>query len=76
MSTLEKAINLLQDMPEQSIEKVYNFIQVLHAQHKSIDTQQSKKSAFGIANKYENLELIEKESGAFENAMLEKYSHN
>lgn len=75
MSTLEKAINLLQDMPEQSIEKVYKFIQVLHSQQESIDVP-SKESAFGIAHKYANLDLLEKEREAFENAMLEKHSHN
>lgn len=51
MSTLEEAIDLLQDMPEQSIGKVYRFIQVLHSQQESIVVL-SKESAFGIAHKY------------------------
>ena len=32
MSTLEKAITLLEDMPEQKIETIYTFIQFIHSQ--------------------------------------------
>ena len=72
MSTLEKAIILLQEMPEQSIETVYNFMQNLQIHLISNDTP--KESAFGIAHKYANPALIEKEKEAFENAMVQKHA--
>jgi hypothetical protein len=72
MSTLEKTITLLQTMPETSIEKVYQYIQVLQLQ---TDDTQIVSSAFGIAHKYANLDLIEKEKKAFENAMFKKHSN-
>ncbi len=62
MSTLEKTINLLQDMPEQSIEKVYRFIRVLQSrQDNAGDDVHQETSAFGIAHKYANPTLIEAE---------------
>lgn len=70
MSTLEMAIHLLQEMPEQEVETVYAFMQ-------SVLARQSRRSepsaAFGIAHKYANPALIEKERGAFERAMVEKH---
>lgn len=70
MSTREMAIHLLQEMPEQAVETVYAFMQ-------SMLTQQSRhtepSTAFGIARKYANPALIEKEKGAFERAMVEKH---
>ena len=70
MSTLEMAINLLQEMPEQAVETVYAFM-------KSVLAQQNRRtepaSAFGIAHKYANPALIESEGGAFERAMAEKH---
>lgn len=70
MSTREKAMNLLQEMPEQAIEAVYAFMQ-------SVLTQQSRRvetaGAFGIAHKYSNPALIDSENGAFERAMVEKH---
>ncbi len=70
MSTLEKAINLLQEMPEQTIETVYAFMQsVLDQQNHRTEPS----AAFGIAHKYANPALIENERGAFERAMVEKH---
>lgn len=70
MSTREKAMNLLQEMPEQAIEAVYAFMQ-------SVLTQQSRRAevsgAFGIAHKYADPALIESERRAFERAMVEKH---
>ncbi len=77
MSTLEKTINLLQDMPEQSIENVYRFIRVLQSrQDNAGDAVHQETSAFGIAHKYANPTLIEKEKEAFQNAMLKKHANH
>lgn len=70
MSTLEMAINLLQEMPEQEVETVYAFMQSVLAQQ---DHRSKTSAAFGIAHKYANPALIEKEKGAFERAMVEKH---
>jgi O-succinylbenzoate synthase len=70
MSTLEMAINLLQEMPEQAVETVYAFMQSMLVQQ----NRRTKPSvAFGIAHKYANPALIEKEKGAFERAMVKKH---
>lgn len=70
MSTLEKAMNLLQEMPEQAIEAVYAFMQSVQAREsRSVEPS----GAFGIAHKYSNPALIESERGAFERAMVEKH---
>ena len=68
VSTLEMAINLLQEMPEQAVETVYAFMQ-------SVLAQQGRRAepSFGIAHKYANPALIEKEGGAFERAMVKKH---
>lgn len=73
MSTLEKAINLLQEMPEQTLETVYAFMQSLVPQSSRV-SDQSEDTAFGIAHKYANPLLIEKEKGAFERAMVQKHA--
>lgn len=70
MSTLEKAMNLLQEMPEQAIETVYAFMQSVLARQSS---RNESSGAFGIAHKYANPELIDSERGAFERAMVEKH---
>ena len=70
MSTLEKAINLLQEMPETAIETVYAFMQSVLAQQ---GRREERSGAFGIAHKYSNPALIESERGAFERAMVEKH---
>ncbi len=70
MSTLEKAMNLLQEMPEQAIETVYAFMKtILDQQNRSVPSS----TAFGIAHKYANPALMEQERGAFERAMVEKH---
>lgn len=75
MSTLEKAITLLQEMPEQTIETVYDFMQSIHPQRNNL-FRPSDGSAFGIAHKYANTALIEQEKEAFENAMVRKHAPN
>jgi len=70
MSTLEMAINLLREMPEQTVETVYAFMQSVLAQQ---DRRANPASAFGIAHKYADPMLIETERGAFERAMVEKH---
>ena len=70
VSTLEMAINLLQEMPEQAVETVYAFMQSVLAQQ---GRRAEPSAAFGIAHKYANPALIEKEGGAFERAMVEKH---
>ena len=72
MSTLEKAINLLQEMPEQEIETVYAYMQSVLTQQNRREKNE-KSCAFGIAHKYSNPALIESERGAFERAMAEKH---
>lgn len=73
MSTLEKAINLLQEMPEQTLETVYAFMQSLVPQSSCV-SDQSEDTAFGIAHKYANPLLIEKEKGAFDKKLLKYLS--
>lgn len=75
MSTLEKAIILLQQMPEQSIEAVYDFMKSIQ-QPQQDNVKPLDTSAFGIAHKYANPALIEKEKGAFEDAMVRKHAAN
>ena len=70
MSTLEKAMNLLQEMPESAIETVYAFMQSVLAQHSRCS---EPAGAFGLAHKYSNPALIESERGAFERAMVEQH---
>jgi len=70
MSTLEKAMILLQEMPSQAVETVYTFMQFVQEQQ---SRQAEPPAAFGIAHKYANPALIEKEKGAFESAMAEKH---
>lgn len=70
MSTREKAMSLLQEMPDQVIEMVYAFMRSV-LDHPDRITAPS--SAFGIAHKYANPALIGSERGAFEDAVVEKY---
>lgn len=71
MSTLEKAVNLLYELPEQALETVYTFMQFVQVSQSNSDL--SEKTAFGIAHKYANPSLIEKEEGAFGNAAVQKH---
>ena len=72
MSTLEKTMELLQELPENELETVYTFVQSikLHVDKKE------RTSAFGIAHKYANPDLIPLEKEAFANAMAEKHAIN
>ena len=79
MSTLEKAMELLQTMPEQKIEAIYTYICFVNSQMDIEETSQKTKSAnsiVGIAHKYANSDLIPLEKEAFANAMGEKYALN
>ena len=79
MSTLEKAIGLLQEMPENKLEAVYMYMRFVNSQsdsneaipapHKSID------SLMGTAHEYANPSLVGKETYAFENTVIEKSAH-
>ena len=53
MSTLEKAIVLLHEMPEPALEAVYAFMQALAARQPRA-AGVSEEIAFGIAHKYAN----------------------
>ncbi len=77
MSTLEKAIDLLQTLPERELETAYTFLQFIDFQKnndKNNEYGTNKTSAFGIAHEYANPELIPLEKEAFANAMSEKHA--
>lgn len=84
MSTLEKTIVLLREMPEQSLESLYDFIISMRIfQGSSAGCapdapagRNKKLSAFGIAHEYANPALWEQEEGAFERAIAEKHAVN
>ncbi len=77
MSTLEKMIGLLQEMPENKLEAVYMYIRFVNSQtdsNEEIPTpNKSIDSLMGIAREYANPALVKKETDAFENAVIEKY---
>lgn len=70
MSTLEKVVSLLREMPEQKIEAVYAYVQDIFNQQKHLG---EPAAAFGIAHKYAAPALMDQEKGAFERAMAEKH---
>lgn len=78
MSTLEKAINLLQAMPAQKLEAVYMYIRFVNAQTEpealSAPKKKNASSILGIAHEYANPDLIPLEKEAFANAMAEKHA--
>lgn len=77
MSTLEKAMDLLQTIPENRLESVYTFLQFIKFQESGQqipENKNGKASAFGIACEYANPVLIPLEKEAFANAMAEKPS--
>ncbi len=78
MSTLEKAMDLLQTIPENRLETVYTFLQFIKFQESrpkaDAEKENGKASAFGIAQKYANPALIPLEKEAFANAMAEKHA--
>ncbi len=79
MSTLEKAINLLQTMPEQKIEAVYTymrFVSTLVENEKIATKKKNASSIAGIARQYANPDLIPLEKEAFADAMAEKHAIN
>lgn len=80
MSTLEKAIGLMESMPEHKLQAIYTFIQFIGEQP---DGQELKpappssrdvQSVLGIAQEYANPALINQEEGAFERATAQKYA--
>lgn len=78
MSTLEKAINLLQTMPQHKLEAVYTYMQFVNtlAENEETVTKKSANSIVGIAHQYANPDLIPLEKEAFANAMAEKHEIN
>ncbi len=76
MSTLEKAIDLLQTLPESRLETVYTFLQFIKYQDEAAEPKRSSTSAFGIGHQYANPDLIPLEKEAFANAMAEKHAIN
>lgn len=82
MSTLEKAISLLESMPEDKIETVYTFIQFVDSRNNQsmnntlLQQDVDARSILGIAHEYANIALINQEEGAFERAMAEKHAIN
>lgn len=78
MSTLEKAMELLQELPEHKLEAVYLYMRFVDEQMESeIPTAHRKKGAksiMGIARQYADPERIAMEEGAFANAMEEKHA--
>ncbi len=80
MSTLEKAIDLLQTMPENKLEAVYTYMCFINTQMEAekaaAGTKKSASSIVGIAQQYANPDLIPLEKEAFANAMAEKHAIN
>ena len=78
MSTLEKAISLLESMPEDQIETVYTFIQFVDSRknegmNNTLPRQNADaRSILGIAHEYANTALINQEEDAFERSMAQK----
>ena len=76
MSTLEKAMNLLQTIPENKLDTVYTFLQFIKFQNDLGDKHNQNTSAFGITHQYANPKLIPLEEKAFADAMAEKHKIN
>lgn len=78
MSTLERAMDLLQTIPENELETVYTFLQFIKFQKKGEtfldEGQRDKASVFGIFHEYVNPERVPLEKEAFANAMAEKHA--
>ena len=78
MSTLEKAIGLLREMPENKLEAVYTYMLFVDSQtdigEQASDGKKDASSIVGIAHEYANPELIPLEKEAFANAMAEKHA--
>lgn len=71
MSTLEKTIDLLEDMPDDKIETVYAFVRFINSDtHESPSEHTTTKtetiqSMLGIAHEYANPALIEQGGRGF-----------
>lgn len=82
MSTLEKTIGLLENMPDDKVETVYAFVRFIDSDiyepssEPVLEKKEAIQSMLGIAHKYANSSLIEQEEGAFERAIAEKYAAN
>ncbi len=77
MSALQKAMDLLQTIPENRLESVCTFMQFIKFQEdrqQTLENKPGKTSAFGIAHKYANPALISLEKEAFADAMVEKHA--
>ncbi|MCM1105337.1 MAG: hypothetical protein NC355_00185 [Blautia sp.] len=75
MSTLEKTINLLQEMPEQKLEAVYMYVRFVNAQTEEASSPKKDASSIaGLAKQYANTDMISLEKEAFANAMVEKHA--
>lgn len=76
MPTLEKTMELLQTIPENKLDTVYMFLQFVKFQDESMPQASKTTSAFGIASKYANPDLIPLEKEAFADAMAKKHALN
>lgn len=80
MSTLEKTIGLLENMPDDKVAAVYAFVRFIDSDAYEIPSEtvpvkrETIQSMLGIAHEYANPALIEQEEGAFERAIAEKYA--
>lgn len=80
MSTLEKTIDLLENMPDNKLEAVYAFVRFIDSDTYKIPSEptspkkQDVRTMLGIAHEYANPALTEQEEGAFERAMVEKHA--
>lgn len=79
MSTLEKAIGLLQELPENKLEAVYMYIRFVNSQPDSNEAtpapNKSTDSLMGIAHVCANPSSAGKETAAFNNTVNEKFAH-
>lgn len=78
MSTLEKAIELLQEMPENKLEAIYMYIRFAYSQPGSDEgisaLNKSMDSLMGITHEHINPSSAEKKADTFENAAIEKFA--
>lgn len=76
MSTLERAMGLLQELPERKLEAVYMYMRFVNSQTDDADLIPPKNkdvnSIAGIAHEYASPGLMEKDTTALENAAVEK----
>ena len=79
MSTLEKAIEILKEMPKNKLEAVYMYIRFVDSQSDSNEAipapAKGTDSLMGIAHEYASPSFAEKETDIFENAVVKKFAH-